>query len=80
MWSITVDHIDDGEAVGMGEGKLGKNPHKLERFKLFDDDDELYYEGVARDLETGFEPLDWAEYNAGCTKIKYLEDGKWVTL
>ena len=53
---------------------------------LYDDDDELYYEGYyvnsEDDFEGEFEPLDWAMNNAGCTRIDYRngETGKMETL
>ena len=58
-----------------------------DKFKMYDDDGELMYEGVCNCLTTdaccvdGFEPLDdFGMPNAGCTRIDYLEDGKWNTL
>lgn len=50
------------------------------RFRLFDDDDTLYYEGY---LVGGDElaPLDdFGEPNAGCTGEQVLEDGEWKWL
>jgi hypothetical protein len=56
----------------------------LYQFRLYDDDDNLYYEGYYNGLdgdeEEAFEPLDWAGAYAGCTTLKYLEKGKWVEL
>lgn len=50
-------------------------------FKIYDDDGEKYYEGKFWDsegfgTEEMFEPLDYAAWNAGCTTIKYRENGK----
>ena len=43
---------------------------------MYDDDDNLYYEGTCSELD--LYPLDdYGMPNAGCTKIKYLIDGKW---
>jgi hypothetical protein len=56
-------------------------------FRLYDDDGELYYEGVCKDLEQqsasdAFEPQDWAEYDSGCTRTDYRKIGEteWKTL
>lgn len=47
-------------------------------FLMFDDDDELYYEGLLigdKDGEQGFTPLDhFGTPNAGCTYIKYYNE------
>ena len=57
-------------------------------FRIYDDDGRLYfrgrYYGTGPDDE-GFEPLSWAMYDSGCTRIDYFErmpDGtrKWCTL
>lgn len=57
------------------------------QIRLYDDDDELYYEGVCKGLERveedqAFEPLRWAEGDAGCTKMTYRKRGtsEWKTL
>lgn len=57
------------------------------RFRLYDDGDELYYEGrIVRededDDEVLFAPLDWAMDDSGCTRIDYLnaDTGQWETL
>lgn len=48
--------------------------------RLFDDDGNLYYEGLVGDLDNAsegpaFAPLDWAEANAGCTYMEYRRIG-----
>ena len=46
------------------------------KFRLYDDDDELYYTGLILDDsydDDPFEPLDWAMNDSGCTRIDYLE-------
>jgi len=61
---------------------------KGKRFRMYDDDDNLYYEGSFYDAagdegdpELDFSPLeDYGSPNAGCTHIRYLEEGKWVLL
>lgn len=84
MWEITKDHIEqkDCHIKSMYFSHLNKDlmTHK---FKLYDDDGELYYEGMAtnQSFESAFEPLDWGMADSGCTDIKYLnEDGQWESL
>ena len=51
------------------------------RFRLYDDDGELYYEGYSKIMSFG--PLAWAREYAGCTEIKYknnLLKNNWITL
>jgi hypothetical protein len=86
IWRIDKDHLAEGDGGSPIPSRAGmmvprdadpttKLPH---RFKIYDDDDELYYEG--RSSRIDFEPLDWAMWDAGATRIDYLENGKWVTL
>lgn len=55
-------------------------------FRLFDDDGNLYYEGILtiwKDAlaEQLFAPLyDFGLPNAGCTRIDLFENGKWSPL
>lgn len=56
-------------------------------FRLLDDDDEVYYEGLCKDLndqceDNAFDPLDWAMSNAGCAYMQYRKRGskQWQTL
>lgn len=55
-------------------------------FRMYDDDDILYYEGLLlgdKDGEQGFTPLDhFGTPNAGCTRIEYFnkKTGEWETL
>ena len=58
-------------------------PEDGHRFRLYDDDNVLYFEGVFYgdcDSEAGFVPLDWAMNDSGCTSIQYLRENKWETL
>lgn len=90
FWKITKDHIEDGEHEGytFTPHEAFNNPLIQEllnnKFRLYDDDGELYFEGIAtnQSCESAFEPLDWAMANFGCTEIKYLnnETKKWETL
>ncbi len=80
MWVITKDHISDGADEGVGSRYYKKGIRLPHRFKMYDDDGELYYEGLSSDKDV-FNPLDdFGMPNAGCTEIKYLTDGKWETL
>jgi hypothetical protein len=53
-------------------------------FRLFDDDGELYYEGVFGDAEdengdTQYDAvLNFGEYDAGCTTVKVKRNGAWT--
>ena len=50
------------------------------KFRMYDDDDELYYQGYSND-SSSFAPLDdFGMPNAGCTDIRYWENGKWEAL
>lgn len=55
------------------------------RFRMLDDDGELYYEGRIliddEQDEEAFGPLnDFGMPNAGCTEIQYKRDRKWTAL
>ena len=60
-------------------------PLNCEAFRMYDDDNTLYYEGlIIGDRDTdGFEPLDdYGEPGAGCTRIDYWSqtDKRWEIL
>lgn len=88
-WVITRSYpaAGDGGAVGvvgprgaaLTERQIAGHPD-AKRFRLFDDDGTLYYEGfLVGDDE--FAPLDdFGEPNAGCTGEQVLEDGEWKWL
>ena len=91
MWVITKDLIDEGRNVGRGSHDLPENPqcgknHELKyRFRLSDDDGEVYYEGYSsvNDDEDAFAPLDdFAEGYAGCPTIEYYnyDEKRWEML
>jgi hypothetical protein len=80
QWIITNDHIGtDCQGKGVYNRATENMPH---RFKIYDGDGELYYEGRADDSDSqeAFEPLDWATGYAGATRIDYLRNGQWETL
>lgn len=89
-WEITRDHLfrpgdkvlgmrDEYGVMGPREGNHSlPRPH---RFRMYDDDGELYYEGLA--ARVSFAPLDdFGTPNAGCTRIDYFnpETQTWETL
>lgn len=82
-WVITKDIISDGDDVGVGNYK--GNPKFLDtRFKLYDDDGELYYKG-RMSTDGGddiFDPLDWAMSNVGCTELQIFDKSfnRWVVV
>jgi hypothetical protein len=94
-WIIDTDHIEGGRSNGtMGPRDISPNIELMletdkkcgKRFRMFDDDGELYFSGrllfgTDADGEVEFAPLDdFGTPGAGCTEIRYLEAGKWVTL
>ena len=99
-WIITEDHVKEAgaptgtnlNAIGL-QGPRGCDARTAaelpDKFRMYDDDDELYYEGVSDCLtnpeapEGGFEPLDdFGRPNAGCTRIDYYNHltDSWDTL
>lgn len=89
-WIIDKDEID-GSGIGtMGPRSISEDFQKGllqgsgRKFRMYDDDGELYYEGrilTQADDETLFAPLDdYGTPNAGCTEIRYLNGREWRTL
>lgn len=101
-WTIIADHIADPTAAQPSNanavGMVGPRDAKLtadeiirqpqaRRFRMKDDDGELYYEGVLVVMpedggEAEFRPLDdFGTPNAGATIIEYQRpDGTWEPL
>jgi hypothetical protein len=92
-WVVTVDRIGDGEAIGvhgpsdteLSGSEVRRHPDR-KRFRMLDDDGEVYYQGFLVGGD-GFEPLDdYGRPNAGCTEIQFWERepethrDRWVTL
>lgn len=82
MWKITADYIENGRRIGTcsrdwtEEGAA--NVPLLLPFRMYDDDKNLYYEGVIDDESSGLEPLDdFGTPNAGCTMISIYQFAKW---
>ena len=85
IWRIDRDCLEpagsEDSAVGFGQGStLELKPyHKRKRFRLLDDDGEIYYAGWS--TSESFAPLDWAAHYAGCTEIQYRNrNGEWEAL
>ncbi len=85
-WYISKDLIGDGEAVekdtrsGYRKSREKYKERCQHKFRMLDDDGEVYYEGYSDD-SSSFAPLDnFGMPNDGCTEMQYLENGKWETL
>lgn len=83
-WKIVADLVSNGADDNVMSIN-GKPEGETVSFKMLDDDNNLYYLGVAEkgphDSEEGFEPLDdFGKPNAGCTSIEYLTEKGWETL
>jgi len=87
MWMITKNYIDEPESVfcRIESSDFVEGTKLTEQFRLYDDDGNLYYEGVSSDStsERAFDPLDdFGTPNAGCTTIRYYrkDKGEWEIL
>ena len=91
QWKITKDHIADlsepapsnCNAVGMfgPRGYDGSMDSEMTwKFQMFDDDGELYYEGVQTENAEDAPLYDFGLPNAGCTIIKHFVKGKFETV
>jgi len=92
-WIITIDKIcgDQTGTIGPSNGWTREeidNCKNIKKFRMYDNDGEHYYSGIIgfkneKDVGTEMEfgPLDdFGMPNAGCTEIKYFENGEWQTL
>jgi hypothetical protein len=91
MWKITFNHLEKKPFVRQSRNwdqvMWDAMPDSQKtKIKLYDDDHNLYYDGVTSDIDEdedlAFAPLDWAAGYAGCTYMKYKcpETGAWKTL
>lgn len=93
MFIITEDHVKlfPGTMLPwspqMKLAEATKAAHAFKtKFRLYDDDDELYLSGLMKldsdVMEAEFEPLDWAMDNFGCTRIDIFNHAKgiWETV
>lgn len=91
VWGITQDNLDMGlkglrgpSECHLSLDEIRKHP-KAEKFRLLDDDGEIYVYGYFVDLTgeaDGFEPLDdYGTGGLGATEIQYRnEEGEYKTL
>ena len=89
MWIIIKDHCKNEydprdqtgtQSANFNEAKAASLVH---RFRMYDDDDVLCYEGLSAncDSEKAFGPLDnFGKPNVGCTSIFYLRGENWEEL
>lgn len=96
MFTITIDKIPARNAKpGTNENAVGIvgprtctltaeqiiNHPNARRFKMRDDDGEVYYEGYYIPNDNEFEPLDaFGTPNAGCTSMEYWDGQNWILL
>ena len=85
MWAITNDLVDDGQQVGTASCNFDETKAALlkHRFRLLDDNGEVYYEGLSDncDSQRAFAPLDdFGKGYAGCTEIHYFTESAWRRL
>ena len=81
---ITKDHLEN-ESLDLKEINALKKEGYVHHFKIYDDDDILYFSGYYKeDLEEEevFNPLDWAMNDSGAVRIDYRDKitGKYETL
>ena len=89
LWTITKDCLLlDGESF-VGDGNyFGDSPEEdlPYRFQLFDDDEEIHFEGRANTFNLpeseAFMPLDWAMAETGATQLRFKKKGdeSWTLL
>ena len=93
-WKITRDHLEAEGSPSSAVGTQGPEHSSQaalddlvsetggEWFRMYDDDEILYYEGYLTGDYSGFEPLDdYGEGWAGCTRIAYPDvNGEWRQL
>ena len=83
-WRESYKTADDqGKAMMLAQFKA----NMTDEFRLYDGDDNLYYEGLCLDLDdqdsdSAFAPLDWAAADSGCTRMDYRKKDttEWKTL
>lgn len=82
MWQVTYDYLDQKAVLIRSRNWKADAPLPF-KFRMLDDDGEVYYLGQSNDAdsEAAFAPLDdYGMPNAGCTEIQYLRNGRWETL
>lgn len=69
------------EHMDLGQVDTDYFPTEQTRFRLLDDDDEVYYEGwLLNDWECAVQitVLSWGTYDSGCTTIEVKKNDEWV--
>lgn len=89
-WAITVDKLDVNLKGLCGPSNVAltveqiRQHEKAEKFRVKDDDGEIYYYGYFVNLGgegvSGFEPLDDYGRSLGATSIEYKTDGEYKQL
>ena len=94
-WVITRDHLEHTNERIIGPHNCTEaqreilmhprtNADKLTRFRIYDDDGELYFSGWFlgdSEAEEAFGPLDdFGAPDSGATEIRYLRGEEWETL
>lgn len=94
-WVITYDHLESTHERIIGPHNSTEaqreilahprtNADKLARFRIYDDDGELYFSGYFlgdSESEDAFGPLDdYGMPDSGATEIRYLRGEVWETL
>jgi len=75
----------DGDQQGKARGHPIHATDATERFRLVDDDGNVYYTGRARvtgglDADPSmYEAWKWGAYFAGTTRLDVLRNGSWLT-
>jgi len=76
-WCITHNHLKDEDCEIIGPEKA---PARLlsmvgKRFKLYDEEGELYFSGSLHGQYTGHEPIDdFGQPQYGCTEIRFDDE------
>lgn len=82
-WKITATNADLTSRTGWTSVDYVEGMDLPFRFRMLDDDRNVYYEGVSSDNDSddAFAPLDHlGTPDAGCVSIEYLSNGQWEEL
>ena len=80
-WVIDADHLDTHQT-----GRVrGERAQCVVPFRIYDDDDKLYYEGRMNEHslddceKIAFDVLNYVTAWAGATRLDYMKNGGWQT-
>ena len=94
-WMVNYDHLEHERICVIGPHNATQaqqeilmhprtNADKLAKFRIYDDDGELYFSGYFlgdSESEYAFGPLDdYGMPDSGATEIRYLRGEEWETL